>query len=66
MANTKKRTTFAKLNRENALRERRLLKQAKREARRLAGPAADATQPEPAYADAADSTDAPAPLAGDQ
>jgi hypothetical protein len=34
----KKRTTFAKLNRENAVRERRLQKQAKKEARRQAQP----------------------------
>jgi hypothetical protein len=34
-SNAKKKTTFAKLNRENAVRERRLLKQAKKEARKL-------------------------------
>ena len=33
-SNAKKKTTFAKLNRENALRERRLQKQAKKEARK--------------------------------
>ena len=36
MANAKKKTTFAKLNRENAVRERRLRKEAKREARKHA------------------------------
>jgi hypothetical protein len=35
-SNAKKKTTFAKLNREAALRERRLLKQAKKEARKQA------------------------------
>lgn len=33
---TKKKTTMAKLNRENALRERRLEKQAKKDARKQA------------------------------
>jgi hypothetical protein len=32
---SKKRTTFAKLNRENAVRERRQLKQARKAARKL-------------------------------
>jgi hypothetical protein len=36
-SNAKKKTTFAKLNRENAVRERRLRKQAKKEARKQAG-----------------------------
>jgi hypothetical protein len=35
-SNAKKKTTFAKLNRENAVRERRLRKQAKKDARKLA------------------------------
>ena len=35
-SNAKKRTTFAKLNRENTLRERRELKQARKAARKLA------------------------------
>ena len=35
-SNSKKKTTFAKLNRENAVRERRLRKQAKKEARKQA------------------------------
>jgi hypothetical protein len=35
-SSSKKRTTMAKLNRENALRERRLLKQARKDARKLA------------------------------
>ena len=35
-SSSKKRTTMAKLNRENALRERRLIKQARKDARKLA------------------------------
>jgi len=35
MASSKKRTTFAKLNREQKLRERRLEKQARKDARKL-------------------------------
>jgi hypothetical protein len=35
-SSSKKRTTMAKMNRENALRERRLLKQARKDARKLA------------------------------
>ncbi len=35
-SNAKKKTTFAKMNRENAVRERRLRKQAKKEARKAA------------------------------
>ena len=35
-SNAKKKTTFAKLNRENAVRERRLQKEAKKAARKLA------------------------------
>jgi hypothetical protein len=35
-SSSKKRTTMAKLNRENAVRERRLRKQAKRDARKHA------------------------------
>ena len=33
-SNSKKKTTFAKMNRENAVRERRLRKQAKKDARK--------------------------------
>ena len=44
-SNAKKKTTFAKLNRENALRERRLRKEARRDARKQA--AAEATAPAP-------------------
>jgi hypothetical protein len=40
-SSSKKKTTFAKLNRENAVRERRLRKQAKKDARKQA-----AAQPE--------------------
>jgi hypothetical protein len=48
-SNAKKKTTFAKLNRENAVRERRQRKQAKREARRRA---ASTPAPESTGADA--------------
>jgi hypothetical protein len=34
-SSSKKKTTFAKLNRENAVRERRALKQARRAARKM-------------------------------
>jgi hypothetical protein len=44
-SNAKKKTTFAKLNRENALRERRLRKEARRDARKQA--AAEAPAPTP-------------------
>jgi hypothetical protein len=37
-ANSKKRTTMAKLNRENAVRDRRLRKQARKDARKQAAP----------------------------
>ncbi len=40
-SNAKKKTTFAKLNRENAVRERRLRKQAKKEARKQAAAAVE-------------------------
>jgi hypothetical protein len=49
-SNTKKRTTFAKMNRENKLRERRLLKEARREERKRAA-AAPAEEPTPATAE---------------
>jgi hypothetical protein len=35
-SSSKKKTTFAKMNREAAVRERRMLKQAKKDARKLA------------------------------
>jgi hypothetical protein len=41
-SNAKKKTTFAKLNRENALRERRLRKEARRDARKQAAAEAPA------------------------
>jgi len=41
-SNAKKKTTFAKLNRENALRERRLRKEARRDARKQAASEAPA------------------------
>ena len=46
MASSKKRTTFAKLNREQKLLERRIAKQARKESRKLeaaSAPAADAS-----------------------
>jgi hypothetical protein len=43
-SSSKKRTTMAKLNRENAVRERRLRKQAKKDARKQA-PAAPPSAP---------------------
>ena len=46
-SNAKKKTTFAKMNRENAVRERRLRKQAKKEARKAAA-AEPAESAEPA------------------
>jgi hypothetical protein len=45
-SNAKKKTTFAKLNREAALRERRLEKQAKKEARKQAAAASPPAAPE--------------------
>jgi hypothetical protein len=56
-SSSKRKTTMAKRDRENALRERRLRKQARKEARKLAAaearaaepgaPAADEAPPEP-------------------
>lgn len=43
-SSSKKKTTFAKITRENAVRERRLRKQARKDARKQAA----AVQPEPA------------------
>jgi hypothetical protein len=50
-SNAKKKTTMAKLNRENAVRERRLRKQAKKDARKQAAAAPPVA---PAEAPAAD------------
>ena len=44
MANAKKRTTFAKLNREAKLRDKRIQKQARKDARKLEA-ASSAAQP---------------------
>jgi len=52
-SSSKKKTTMAKLNRENALRERRLRKQARKDARKQA--AAEGATP-PAEAPAAEMT----------
>ena len=50
---TKKKTTMAKLNRENAVRERRLRKQAKKDARKqaAAGPPSEPADTPGALAD---------------
>jgi len=45
-SNTKKRTTFAKMNRENKVRERRLMKEARRDERKRAA-AAPPEEPAP-------------------
>ena len=50
-SNTKKRTTFAKMNRENKVRERRLIKEARREERKRAAAAAPAEEPTPPVAE---------------
>jgi hypothetical protein len=50
-SNAKKKTTFAKLNRENAVRERRLQKQAKKEARKQASAARPDAPTAPPVAD---------------
>ena len=44
-SNSKKKTTMAKLNRENAVRERRLRKQAKKDARKQAAAAGPSSEP---------------------
>ena len=54
-SSSKKKTTMAKRNRENAVRERRLRKQAKKEARKQAAAAAAAPSSEPS-----DPSDTPA------
>ena len=45
-SSSKKRTTMAKMNRENAVRDKRIRKAARKEARRLEGPES-APPPEP-------------------
>jgi hypothetical protein len=52
-SSSKKRTTIAKLRRENAVRERRLAKQAKKEARKQASEAPAAPPRESATGDGA-------------
>ena len=44
-SNAKKKTTMAKLNRENAVRERRMRKQAKKDARKAAAAAGQPSAP---------------------
>ena len=56
-SNAKKKTTMAKLNRENAVRERRLRKQARKDARKQAAAAPAVT---PGDAPAGDGPDADA------
>jgi hypothetical protein len=46
-SSSKKRTTMAKLNRESALRDKRIRKAARKEARRLEGPDESAPPVEP-------------------
>jgi hypothetical protein len=46
-SNAKKKTTMAKLNRENAVRERRLRKQARKDARKQAAADSPGAPPEP-------------------
>jgi hypothetical protein len=50
-SSSKKKTTFAKLNRENAVRERRQLKQARRAARKLEAQIRPDTPSEPPVAE---------------
>ena len=50
-SNGKKKTTFAKLNREAKLRERRLDKQTKKDARKRAAAEPASAAPEPEVAD---------------
>jgi hypothetical protein len=52
-SNAKKKTTMAKLNRETRLRERRMLKQAKKDARKQAAAREQLNPSDPAAADAA-------------
>jgi hypothetical protein len=59
-SSSKKRTTMAKLNRESALRDRRLRKQARKDARKLS-----AAQPDPVEAATPDAAQEPADAAGD-
>jgi hypothetical protein len=51
-SNAKKKTTMGKLNRENAVRERRLRKQARKDARKQAAAQPPATPSDPPAADA--------------
>jgi hypothetical protein len=50
-SSSKKKTTFAKLNREAAVRERRQLKEARRAARKLEAQTRSEAQSEPVSAD---------------
>jgi hypothetical protein len=50
-SSSKKKTTFAKLNREAAVRERRQLKEARRAARKLEAQTRSDAPPEPVSAD---------------
>jgi hypothetical protein len=57
----KKKTTMAKLNRESRMRERRLDKQARKDARKLeAARVADGGEPLPTHVDSDDAAAAPA------
>jgi hypothetical protein len=59
----KKKTTMAKINRENAVRERRLRKEARKAARKLAA-AGEASESEPLATGAASSRPQPAGESG--
>jgi hypothetical protein len=52
-SNSKKKTTMAKMNRENAVRERRLRKQAKKDARKEAAAGQPAAPADPRSGDEA-------------
>jgi hypothetical protein len=58
-SSSKKKTTFAKMNRENAVREKRMIKQARKDARKLA-----AAEPQPEPSD--DEVTGDEPVAGDE
>lgn len=58
-SSSKKKTTMAKLNREARLRERRVIKKAKKDARKLASSEGRVDSPEDAFAATADDTEQP-------
>lgn len=58
-SSSKKKTTMAKLNREARLRERRVIKQAKKDARKLASSEGRVDSPEDAFGVPADGAEQP-------